>query len=86
VRLQPRHASLIVGDRRSNSGSLAKFTAIRQASSRVSKLGRRVPSRLIFEIDVGERLHLGVADAEAGVRLFGDPRRREAAGQARLFT
>jgi len=29
---------------------------------------RRAPSRLILEIDVGERLPVGVADDEAGVR------------------
>ena len=34
VRLQPPHASLIGGDRRSSSGSLVKFTANRRASSR----------------------------------------------------
>jgi hypothetical protein len=32
---------LIGGDRRSNSGSLAKFTANRRASSGVSRFGRR---------------------------------------------
>jgi hypothetical protein len=30
------------------------------------ELGRRSPSRLILEIDVGERLPVGVADDEAG--------------------
>ena len=40
---------------------------------------RRACSRLLIEIDVGERLPVGVADDEAGVRLFGGPRRREAA-------
>jgi hypothetical protein len=35
---QPRHASLIGGVRRSSSGSLAKFAAMRRASSRVSRL------------------------------------------------
>jgi hypothetical protein len=44
-RLQPSHASLIGGDRRSSSGSLAKFAAIRRASSRVSRFGRRATRR-----------------------------------------
>jgi hypothetical protein len=39
LRLQPRHASLIGGDRRSSSGGLAKSTAICRASSRVSRFG-----------------------------------------------
>ena len=33
------------GDRRSSSGSLAKFTAICRASSRVSRFGRRAVRR-----------------------------------------
>jgi hypothetical protein len=41
-----QHASLIGGDQRSNSGSLAKFTANRRASSRVSRFGR---ARLALE-------------------------------------
>ena len=45
VRLQPPHASLIGGDPRSSSGSLVKFTAIRRASSRVSRFGRRAVRR-----------------------------------------
>jgi hypothetical protein len=44
------------------------------------QLGRRSTTRLLLEIHVGERLPVGVADDETGVRLFGDPRRREAAG------
>ena len=39
LRLRPCHASLIGGDRRSSSGNLAKFTANRRASSRVSRFG-----------------------------------------------
>jgi hypothetical protein len=31
---------------------------------------RRPPSRLVLEIDVGERLPVGVADDEAGVGLI----------------
>ena len=38
------------------------------------QLGRRTSFRLLLEIEVGERLPVGVADDEAGVRLFGDPR------------
>ena len=45
LRLRPRHASLIGGDPRSSSGSLAKFTVIRGASSRVSRFGRRAVRR-----------------------------------------
>jgi len=43
--LRPCHASLIGGDRRSSSGSLAKFTVIRRASSRVSRYRRRAARR-----------------------------------------
>ena len=39
---------------------------------------RRPPSRLLLEIDVGERLPVGVADDEAGVGLLDGPGRREA--------
>jgi hypothetical protein len=39
------HALLIGGDRRSSSGSLAKFTVIRRALSRVSRFGRRAVRR-----------------------------------------
>jgi hypothetical protein len=38
------------------------------------------PSRLVLEIDVGERLPIGVADDEAGVGLLDGPWRWEAAG------
>jgi hypothetical protein len=44
-------------------------------------LGRRAASRLMLEIDVGERLTVGVADDEAGVGFLGGPGRREAAGR-----
>ena len=40
---------------------------------------RRSAAGLIFEIDVGERLPVGVADDEAGVGLLDGPGRREAA-------
>jgi hypothetical protein len=46
------------------------------------QLGRRSPSRLILEIDVRERLPVGVADDEAGVGLLDGPGRREAARRA----
>jgi len=36
-----------------------------------SEAHRKPPSGLLLE---GERLPVGVADDEAGVRLFGDPR------------
>jgi hypothetical protein len=38
------HASLVGGNRRSSSGSLAKSTVIRRASSRVRRFGRRARS------------------------------------------
>ena len=41
------------------------------------QLGRRAPSRLLLEINVGERLPVGVADDEAGVGLLDGPGRRE---------
>ena len=44
---------------------------------------RRAASRLILEIDVGERLPIGIADDEAGVGLLGGPGRREAARRHR---
>ena len=43
------------------------------------ELGRCAASRLLFEIHVGERLPVGVADDEAGVGLLDGPGRREAA-------
>ena len=45
------------------------------------QLGRRAPSRLILEIDIGQRLPVVVADDEAGVRPLDGPGRREAAGR-----
>ena len=38
--------------------------------------------RLVFEIDMSQRLPAGVADDEAGVRFLDGPGRREAAGFA----
>ena len=43
------------------------LAAIRRASSQVKQLRRRAASRLLFEIHVGQRLPVGVADDEAGV-------------------
>ena len=43
--------------------------------------GSRPSARLIFEIHVGHRLSVGVADDEAGVGFLGGPERREAAAQ-----
>ena len=44
------------------------------------QLGRRTSSRLLLlEIEVGQRLPVGVADDEAGVGLLDGPGRREAA-------
>jgi len=45
LRLRPCHASLIGGDRRNSPSSLAKFTANRRASSRLSRFGRRAMRR-----------------------------------------
>jgi hypothetical protein len=45
VRLQVRHASLFGGGPRNSSGNLAKFAAMRRASSRVSPIGRRAALR-----------------------------------------
>jgi hypothetical protein len=39
-----------------------------------------VPPLLLLEIDVGQRLPVGVADDEAGGILLDGPGRREAAG------
>ena len=84
-RLAPNHAPIRV-HRSSSSGSLAIFAAIRRASSRVINLVRRSPAGFIFEVDIGERVPVGVADdvaplpGELRVRLFDRPGRREAAG------
>jgi len=64
----------------SSSGNLAKLTAMRRASSRVSSLaGERRPGSFL-EIELPERLPGAVADDEAGVVCLLDrPGRREAA-------
>jgi hypothetical protein len=43
------------------------------------QMRRRAPSRLLLEVDVGERLPVVIADDVAGVGLLGGPGRREAA-------
>jgi hypothetical protein len=60
-----------------DSGSLAMLAAMRLVAG--EQLGRRAPTGLVREIDVGQRLPAGVADDEAGVGFFGGPGRREAA-------
>jgi hypothetical protein len=52
---------------RSSSGSLATLAAIRRASSLVS--------RLVAELEIPQRLPVGVADDEAFVVLLDRPRR-----------
>jgi hypothetical protein len=37
------------------------LAAMRRASSQGKQLGRRAATRLLLEIDVAERLHVGVA-------------------------
>jgi hypothetical protein len=64
---------------RSKSGSLAKFTAIRLASSLLSNLAADRQARLFFEIDIGELLSLVVADNEARGLFVNGTGRREAA-------
>jgi hypothetical protein len=54
---------------------LANFAAIRRASSRVAERRRGSPSKW----KIAERLAGGIADDEAGVRFFDDPRRQVAA-------
>ena len=49
------------GDRRSSSGSLAKFTGICRASSRVSRFGRRAVRRINMSGIGGERKCAGCA-------------------------
>jgi hypothetical protein len=68
----------------SGSGSFADVRGDPPGFVAGEQLGRRAASRLLFEIHVGERLPVGVADDEAppmqlGVGLVDGPRRREAA-------
>jgi hypothetical protein len=53
---------------------------MRRASSLVKRLAAARRPRFIFKVKIAERLPVLVADDEAGVSLFGCPRRREAAG------
>jgi hypothetical protein len=55
------------------------LAAIRRASSRVRRCAAERRSKLSLEIDVGERLPVGVADDEAGLLLVDQPGRRDAA-------
>jgi hypothetical protein len=63
------------------SGSLAMLTATPGLVAG-EQLGRRAASRLILEVNVGERLAAVVADDEAGVGLLDGPGRREAGEKA----
>jgi len=56
---------------------LAKFAAMRRASSLRERLRRRAPTGFVLEIEIAERLPVVVADDEAGV--LDGPGRREAA-------
>jgi hypothetical protein len=58
---------------------LAKFAAIRRASSRESSLAADRRPRLFFVIDVGKGLAVRVTHNEASGGFFDRPRRREAA-------
>jgi hypothetical protein len=62
------------------------LAASRRASSRVIWCAAERRPRLLLEIDVGERLPIGIADDEAspiqlGVGLVDGPGRREAGGE-----
>jgi hypothetical protein len=58
---------------------LAKFTAMRRASSRVSRLSMAGLCCSLVKIEIPQRLPAGVADDEAFVVLIEHPRRPEAA-------
>jgi hypothetical protein len=62
---------------RRNFNSLSMFDAMRRGSSRVSRLA--APAGLVLVVAIGQRLPVGVADDEAGIRLLDGPARREAA-------
>jgi hypothetical protein len=55
------------------------LTAILRASSFVSSLAPARPARLIFKIDIGERLSAAVADNKAGFQFIDGLGQREAA-------
>ena len=66
--------------RRSSSGSLTKLTAMRRASSRVSRLAAERRAGSSSKLEVAECLPGGVPYDEARVVvLLDDPRRQEAA-------
>ena len=64
--------------------TLTMFAAIRRASSRVRRCAATRSSRLLLDVDVGQRVPVVIADDETGIGLFGGPRRREAAGRHAL--
>ena len=71
--------------RRNSSGSLAKLTASRRASSRGEQLRRRAPTGLVLEVEIAERLSILVAYDEAGgVVLLDGPRRWEGRAEGML--
>jgi hypothetical protein len=61
--LQPRQVLAYQRRPTRNSGSLAMLTAMPGLVAG-EELGRRAATRLLLEIDVGERLVAGVADDE----------------------
>jgi hypothetical protein len=63
---------------RSSSGSLAKFAAMRRASSRVSRLVTGCRAGLIIKIKVRQRLPGGVLDEKAFFQLLDGPGRETA--------
>jgi len=63
------------------STSLSSQPTLLKDAGPMITLRRRAPPRLIFEIDIGKLLTVGVAHDKAGVvEFFDGPRRREAAG------
>jgi len=86
--------------RRASSGSLAIFTAIRRASSRVSNLNVQFSAKLLdkgasrrrvgkapskIDLGFGKLLTVGVPNNETVGRDFGSAGRREAAGDHSVF-
>ena len=69
-----RRPHLRAGDLSGMSSDTSREPAHRR---RLGRKGRRSPSRLLLEIDIGERLPVGVADDEASVDLLDRPGRRE---------
>ena len=68
---------------RVSSGSLAMLAAMRRGLVLGEQIRCRPPTGLVLEVEVAERLPLGVANEEAGFGFLRVPRWREAAlGQA----